>query len=306
MSSGTDSRGAAARLRPWWVLVTVTLLAACGGDERPTAGPGPSAERPAAAPASAPRAATSAESAPPAPPPAAAQRPVDPAPDLGTVEGRIAAVERRLLPAVRIKGRPAAPMALADRMKAHGVQGVSIAVINDHRIEWARGYGVADAAAGSPVDGGTLFQAGSISKPVAAAAALVLVQNKKLDLDRGVRRWEKSWKVAENAFTKGHPVTLRGILSHTAGLTVSGFPGYPRGAALPTVAQILDGLPPANTPAVVVDQRPGEQFRYSGGGYTVLQLLLVDVTKKPFPDLVQELVLGPLPMTRSSYQQPPP
>lgn len=287
-----------------WVLLTGVVIMACGGDKNADVPERPAATRalsPTTPPAPVPETPPSAAVEPPPSEPSAVAAP----PDLSTVEGRIAAVERQLQPAVRIRGRPVMPMQLADRMKTYRVQGVSIAVINDHQIEWARGYGLADAESRAPVNTVTLFQAGSISKPVAATAALVLVQTKKLDLERNLRRWQKSWKLKENEYTKGHPVTLRFLLSHTAGLTVHGFPGYARGVPLPTVAQVLDGAKPANTAAVVVDQRPGEQFRYSGGGYTVLQQLLVDVTRKPFPDLMQETVLQPLGMNRSSYHQPP-
>jgi CubicO group peptidase (beta-lactamase class C family) len=152
----------------------------------------------------------------------------------------------------------------------------------------------------------TLFQAASISKPVAALAALRLVEQGLLSLDEDVNARFVSWKVPENEFTKTEKVTLRRLLSHTAGLTVHGFGGYPAGASVPTVVQALDGQKPANSAAVRVDVVPGTIWRYSGGGYTIMQQLLVDVTGKPFPVLLNELVLGPLGMTDSTYEQPLP
>jgi CubicO group peptidase (beta-lactamase class C family) len=202
---------------------------------------------------------------------------------------------------VVIAGRPG--MQLADRMKRLRIPGVSIAVIHDGHIEWARGFGVA-AVGGSPVTPETLFQAGSISKPVSAAAVLALVQAGKLDLDRDVDSYLKGWKLPANAWTGKATVTLRELLSHSAGTTVHGFGGYAGGAPVPSLAEVLNGAPPANSPAVVVDIEPGTQFRYSGGGYTIIQQLLIDVTDRPFAAFLDETVLGPLALTHSSFHQP--
>jgi len=191
-------------------------------------------------------------------------------------------------------------------MKDARVPGVSVAVINHYQIEWAKGYGLADVAGKCPVTTTTLFQAGSVSKPVAALAALRLVEQEVLDLDGSVNQWLKAWKVPENDFTRQYPVELRGLLSHTAGLSVQGFSGYAVGVPIPTVPQILDGSQPANSARVRVIRKPGRDYRYSGGGTTVMQQLLVDVTGRPFPDLLRDTVLKPLEMTSSSYQQPLP
>ena len=194
---------------------------------------------------------------------------------------------------------------LAARMKALKVPGVSIAVIDNFAIDWARSYGVRDEA-GQPVNLETLFQAASISKPVAATAVMKLVEQGKLKLDEDVNVKLKSWKVPENEFTATEKVTLRRIMSHSAGLTVHGFPGYEEGAPLPTVPQILDGLKPANTAAVRVDIVPGSKNRYSGGGTTVLQLLVADVTGRRFADVLRDLVLSKAGMKDSTYEQPLP
>lgn len=221
------------------------------------------------------------------------------------LEERLERVENGLLPPVIIKGQPVEPMKLADRMKFYKTPGLSVAVINHGRIEWARGYGVREVNGGA-ITAETLFQAASISKPVAAAAALRLVQEGKLNLDEDVNRQLVSWKVPENEFAKEKIVTLRELLSHSAGLTVHGFGGYERDAPVPTLLQVLDGVKPANSDPIRVDTLPGAKFRYAGGGYVVLQQLLLDVTGKPFPALMQDTVLAQIGMAHSTYEQPLP
>ena len=218
----------------------------------------------------------------------------------------IAQVETGLLQRVQIAGEPTERLSLADRMAWYGVPGVSIAVIRDGKIAWAKGYGVLAAGGAAQVNPDTIFQAGSISKPVAAIGALKLVEQGKLQLDTPINDALASWKIPDNAFTQQTPVTLRHIMSHSAGLTVHGFPGYATGEPVPTVQQVLDGAPPANTPAVRVDKLPGESWRYSGGGYTVMQLAMTDVAGKDFVPLMDELVLKPAGMARSSYLNPVP
>ncbi|MCE7040421.1 serine hydrolase [Dyadobacter sp. CY312] len=191
-------------------------------------------------------------------------------------------------------------------MKKRQVPGLSIAVIQDGKIVKAKGYGFIDKTNSAPVTETTLFQAGSISKSVAAVGALHLVEKDKIQLDEDVNIKLRSWKVPENDFTKDKKVTLRGLLSHTAGLTVHGFPGYEATGAVPSVIQILDGKAPANTQAVRVDYIPGSQWRYSGGGYTVMQQLMLDITGKSFPNYMQETVLNPLKMDKSTFEQPLP
>jgi CubicO group peptidase (beta-lactamase class C family) len=221
-------------------------------------------------------------------------------------EARAARVESGLLPLFVIEGRPLPAKTLAERMAALHVPGVGIAVINEGRIEWAKGYGVTEAGTTTPVTPRTLFQAASISKPVAALAALRLVEQGKLVLDEDVNAKLKSWKVPENTFTETEKVTLRRLLSHTAGLTVHGFGGYAAGDPVPTLVQVLDGAKPANSDPVRVDVVPGTMMRYSGGGFTVAQQLMIDVSGRAFPDLMTELVLKPVGMDDSTYEQPLP
>jgi CubicO group peptidase (beta-lactamase class C family) len=219
-------------------------------------------------------------------------------------EARRARVERGLLPPVPIKGAPV--WSIEERLRHYKVPGVSVAVIKDFKVEWARGYGFKDAETREPVTERTLFQAGSISKPVAAMTILKKVEQGKLSLDEDVNARLVSWKLPENEFTAKKKVTLANLLSHTAGLTVHGFPGYAAGEPIPTVPQVLDGAPPANTAPVRVDLEPGTRYRYSGGGTTIAQLLLTDIARKPFPDIARETVLAPLGMTDSGYEQPLP
>jgi CubicO group peptidase (beta-lactamase class C family) len=192
------------------------------------------------------------------------------------------------------------------QMAKRGILGVSLAVIDGGKIVKAKGYGVTDAKSGAPVTAETLFQAGSISKTVAAVGALRLVEQGKLKLDEDVNAGLKTWRIPENEFTKDQKVTLRRILSHSAGLTVHGFPGYEVGAPRPTLTQVLNGEKPSNTSAIRVDVVPGTQWRYSGGGYTILQQLTMDVSGQPFPKLMRESVLAPLGMADSTFDQPLP
>lgn len=221
-----------------------------------------------------------------------------------SIQSRTARVESGLLPPILIKGEPG--WSIHERMKHHKVPGVSIAVINNFKIEWAKAYGVKDVDTGEPVTTETLFQAGSISKPVAAMTALKKVEEGKVSLDENINNKLTSWRLPENDLTRKKAVTLANLLSHTAGLTVHGFPGYAVGSVLPTIPQVLDGVAPANTAAVRVDLEPGTRFRYSGGGTTIAQLALMDIEKKSFPQIARETVLGPLQMTDSTYEQPLP
>jgi CubicO group peptidase (beta-lactamase class C family) len=222
-----------------------------------------------------------------------------------TIEQHIQHVRGALSPLVLIKGERDRATTLSERMASLHVPGVSIAVIHDGKLEWARGFGVSKIG-GAPVTPTTLFQAASISKPVTALGALRLVQMGKLDLEANVNHYLKSWKIPTNTFTDQKPVTLRELLSHTAGMTVHGFPGYASDAPVPNLEQILDGLSPANSPAIRVDVVPGTIWRYSGGGYVVVQQLLEDVTGEPFAKLMRDTVLRRIGMIRSTYAQPLP
>lgn len=217
-----------------------------------------------------------------------------------TPEQAIAELQRTLDAPLRRADQPAPP-GLLDRMRAEGVPGLSVAVIHQGRLHWAQGFG--EARAGVPMTAETRLQAGSISKAVAAVGVLRLAQAQGVGLDQDLRPLLKRW---QPEVEDGAPrYTLRRLLSHTAGLGVHGFGGYAADAPLPSLAQILDGQPPANSPAVRPVQSAGLGFRYSGGGSTIVQLWVEDQTGQAFADAMQAWVLGPLGMTSSSYEQPP-
>jgi CubicO group peptidase (beta-lactamase class C family) len=226
--------------------------------------------------------------------------------DADSLKQRIHRVEVGLVALDRPQGEAPTPASLIDRMRHYNVPGVSIAVIENEKIDWARGYGLAEARTTRNVDTNTLFQAASISKPVTAMAALHFVEEGKLSLDEDVNRKLRSWKVPENEYTQSEKVTVRRILGHTAGFTVHGFAGYTISEQLPTLLDILDGRKPANSDPIRVDFAPGSKMRYSGGGFCVLRQVLIDITGKTFPVVMQETVLNKLGMTHSTYDQPLP
>ena len=201
----------------------------------------------------------------------------------GEVEDRIKRIEGRWKP--------------AQRMTELHVPGVSIAVVNGGKLEWARAYGATTE---------TLFQAASISKPIAAMAALHLAQNGNFTLDEDVNEKLVSWKIPTNEFMRDDKVTVRRILSHSAGLTVQGFRGYAQGEPVPSLKQILEGEKPANSAPILVDILPGSKWRYSGGGYTIMQQLMIDRMKMPFPQIMNTIVLRKLGMKHSTFEQPLP
>jgi CubicO group peptidase (beta-lactamase class C family) len=219
------------------------------------------------------------------------------------IEQHIRNIEAGLVGEIVIKGDAHAKHNLRDRMKELNVPGVSVAVIHEGNIEWARGFGVSRVG-GPPVNAETMFQAGSISKPVAAMAALRLVQQGKLSLDTDINTYLTSWKLPADPRAAGKSVTLRELLTHTGGTTVHGFPGYAQNEPVPTLVQVLNGEKPANTAAIRSEAEPGKQWKYSGGGFTIMQQALLDVTKEPFPKLLHDTVLAPIGMTRSTYEQP--
>lgn len=189
-------------------------------------------------------------------------------------------------------------------MAHYRVKGVTVAVIHDYKIVLAKGYGYADDSSKIPVTTQTLFQAASISKSLNAIGLLKLVQEHKLDLYTDINQYLTSWKFPYDARSKGKKITVIQLLSHTAGLNVHGFPGYERGAGIPSLVQILDGRPPANSPAIRSEFEPGLKSMYSGGGITLSQQIVMDITHEPYAQYMDERVLKPLGMNSSSYEQP--
>ena len=225
-------------------------------------------------------------------------------PDERSIEERISRVERGL---IREYGDPPwRRMQLAERMAYHRVPGLSIAFVNRGGIEWTREYGVLEAGRTNAVTAETLFQAASIGKMLVAAAALHHVEQRLLLLDEDVNCRLTSWRVPENEFTAKEKVTLRRLLSHSAGITVSGFRGYAQGEPVPTLNQVLDGESPANSPPIRVDTVPGTGYRYSGGGYMVVQQLLMDVCGQPFPEIMRDTILKPWGLEVTTFESPLP
>jgi CubicO group peptidase (beta-lactamase class C family) len=222
------------------------------------------------------------------------------------VAARIQRVEKGIPPIPLGANEPPLQLSLQRLMEVYKVPAVSVAVIDDFKVAWAKAYGVTEAGGSTPVTTHTMFQAGSISKTVAATGALWLVEHGKLSLDEDVNQKLVTWKVPENEFTKDQKVTLRRLQSHSAGLTVHGFPGYAVGDSVPTLVQIFNGEKPANTAPIRVDFVPGTKFRYSGGGVTIEQQLMMDVSGQPFPQFMRETVLGKIGMTDSTFDQPLP
>lgn len=215
---------------------------------------------------------------------------------------RISRVENGLVPAIRIQGVPLISKNILQQMNEMKVPAASIAVINDGKIEWAKAYGVHSTATNQKVDLQTRFQAGSVSKPVAAFAILSLVDKGLIELDKDVNLKLTSWKVPENEYTSQNKVTLQNLLSHTSGLNVIGFDGYKKGESIPTLIQTLDGLSPANNPPVRVEFLPFSKMSYSGGGYNVVQQMVEDVTKIRFSSFLDNILLKPLKMNQSTFE----
>ncbi len=227
-------------------------------------------------------------------------------PNDGQVAVRIQRVENGI-PSISLGAdKPPLELNIARLMEIYKVPAVSVAVIDNFKIAWAKAYGVTEAGGTTPVTTHTLFQAGSVSKTVAASGALWLVEHGKLSLDEDVNQKLVTWKVPENEFTKDQKVTLRRLQSHSAGLTVHGFPGYAVGDPIPSLVQIFNGERPANTAPIRVDSVPGSKLWYSGGGVTIEQQLIMDVSGQQFPQFMRTTVLDKIGMSDSTYEQPLP
>src|SRR5688572_23136608 len=199
------------------------------------------------------------------------------------------------------------PAAVQELLTKFNVPGVSIAVIQDFKIAWARGYGTADVETGTSVAPDTMFQAASISKPVAAMVSLKAVQDNRFALDQDINTILKSWRLPETPFTKDRRVTPRMLMSHTSGMGDGfGFPGYAPNAPLPTLQQLMDGLPPSNRRRIRLERPTMTAYEYSGGSVMMQELVLTDAIGKPFAELARDWVLNPIAMTNSTFEQPLP
>jgi CubicO group peptidase (beta-lactamase class C family) len=218
---------------------------------------------------------------------------------------RIDAMRRLLAPPMTIVGEDIR-WTMDERLAHYDCPAVSVAVIENGELAWSEAFGLLEKGHPAKANADTLFSGASISKPVAAAMALQFVERGVFDLHTNVNRYLKSWRLPENEHTRDTPVTLRWLLSHMAGTTGHGFGGVPPGAPLPTVQDILEGRPPARTPPVRVDKRPGLSARYSGGGTMIVQLMLEEASGKAFARLAREMIFEPLGMTRTTFENPLP
>jgi CubicO group peptidase (beta-lactamase class C family) len=223
-----------------------------------------------------------------------------------SIDAEIEEIEKGLITTVQIEGEGPTQYTIDERMDHYQVPGLSIAVIKDRKLYWAKGYGISNTIKNEKIEvtPSALFQAGSISKPLAALGVLKLAEEGVLDLDEDVNTYLKNWQIPDNKYSKEKKVTLKNILSHTSGLTGHGFRGYHVDEPLPSLIQVLNGE--GNTPPVILDTIPGSIWRYSGGGYTLMEKIVEDVTGSNFEQVMSNIVLQPLDMTNSTYEQPLP
>ncbi|MCJ8318112.1 MAG: beta-lactamase family protein [Colwellia sp.] len=201
-------------------------------------------------------------------------------------------------------GQPDILANLKERMAHYKVPGVSIALLKDFKISWTHTEGVIDLESNHAVDANTVFQSASISKPVFASILMKYRQDNDLNLDVNINSLLKSWQLPSHQWKNKSEVTLRRLLSHSAGTTVHGFAGYASGEDVPSIISLLNGSKPANSDPVVVNIEPGTKFRYSGGGTTLAQLALQDQSQIPLAELAKKILFTPLKMNNSSYSQP--
>ena len=218
------------------------------------------------------------------------------------IQKEITEIENNLLPNIHAKGTKKQTFNLQERMEHHKVPGISIAIVKNGKLHWSKAYGLRNANTKTKVDTKTMFQIASVTKPITALGILKLVEQDKIALDNEVNTYLKGWQIQDNEFTKTEKVTIRRLLTHTAGLNSHGFDGYPQNEELPSVIEVLKGE--GNWGGVAIENIPGKAWRYSGGGYVILQKLIEDVTGLSFENFMEKEVLQPLKMNHSTFQQP--
>lgn len=210
-------------------------------------------------------------------------------------------VETGLIPRVYIEGD--STWSIEERMKHYGIPGVSIAVINNGKIVWTKGYGIMDKESKSPVTGKTLFHASLLGMPVTAYGALSLVEQNKVSLNEDINSYLKSWKVPDSEFTKEKKVTIKNLLNHSGGINIHAIPGYSTDESVPTLVEVLNGTHPAKNGPVLLNKEPEESIWVSAAGYAIIQQMMIDIEGEKFPELMNELVLQPLEMNNSTFNQ---
>ncbi|MBE9462035.1 serine hydrolase [Dyadobacter subterraneus] len=215
------------------------------------------------------------------------------------VKNKIAQVENNLASWVEIENTP--KWNLQERMNFYKIKGLSIAVIKDCRLEWAKGYGWADSAENRPVTPFTLFQAASMSKSLNALGMLKLAKDKNIDLNSDINSYLRSWKFPYDSVSRGKKISILNLLSHTGGINISGFDGYAKTDSVPNIIQILSGSKPANSDVVRSVFEPSSKYKYSGGGTVISQLIIEDVSGKNYADYMESNILRPIGMQNSFY-----
>jgi CubicO group peptidase (beta-lactamase class C family) len=216
----------------------------------------------------------------------------------------ISGVENGLLPQIQLQDSAFIRYSIEDRLKFYNIPSVSIAIINNGHLEWAKAYGYASISDDKKADTSTLYQAASLSKSINAVAIMRLIQERKLSLDEDIRHYLKTWAIPENEFTINSKITLRQLLSHTAGINVRGFQGYKNTESIPSINAILEGSPPANNEPIKAVSWAGAQVNYSGGGVMITQKILEDHIDPDYSRLIRKEILTPLKMRTSYYEQP--
>ena len=222
-------------------------------------------------------------------------------PNTDTTIDLIKKVETGLTTRVHIEGD--STWSIEERMEHHGVPGVSIAVINNGKIAWTKGYGVMDKESKAPVTEQTLFEVSNIGMPLTAYGALRLVEQNKVSLNEDINSYLKSWKLPDNEFTKKKKATIKNLLNHSAGINVHALPGYSADSSVPTLVETLNGTPPATNDPILVNKEPDESTYISDAGYAIIQQMMIDIEGKEFPEIMNELVLQPLEMNNSTFNQ---
>lgn len=214
------------------------------------------------------------------------------------VETSIKRVEESLGESIKTGNEP---IRLLERMKEYNIPAVSIAVIRNFKLEWAKAYGITQNGSPKPVNAETLFQAASISKSLNTLGALKLVQQNVLSLGADINDYLADWKFPYDSTIGNKKITLSHLLSHTGGTTVSGFRGYSTGEPIPTLIQILNGKKPANNRTVKSVFEAGLKTQYSGGGITIVQKIIEDVSGKSYDVYMKERILNLLGMKYSFF-----
>src|SRR3990167_1978085 len=195
---------------------------------------------------------------------------------------------------------------IESKMQHDNIPGASIALVKNYQLKWAKGFGLKDKAKKEYVTTNTLFQAASMSKPITAVAVMETFSKKNISLNTNINTILKTWKIPENGYTNKQVVTMKLLLSHSAGISRFRYKGYSIHEKIPTLIEELNGEPPANTPAIIVIRQPGTKYEYSPAGYTIIQQVLEDIYPQPFAEIMQQLILNPLSMQHSTFMSPLP